>query len=56
MGLLGKAMKGGIAKKAFDLARKPENRAKAKEMLRSITGKGGKGQRSSGSVDSAGRH
>lgn len=48
MGLLSKAMKGGIAKKAIDLARKPENQAKAKEMFRSVADKGGTGRRSSG--------
>jgi len=55
MGLLSKAMKGGIAMKAFDIARKPKNRAKAKEMFRSITSKGGSGRRTSGGVGSAGR-
>lgn len=48
MGLLSKAMKGGIAKKAFDVARKPENQAKAKEMFRSVTDKRGTGRRASG--------
>lgn len=55
MGLLSKAMKGGAAMKALDIARKPKNRAKAKEMLRSITSKGGTGQRSGGDFGSTGR-
>lgn len=52
MGLLRTAMKAGIAKKAFDMARKPENQAKAKELFRSVTGKGGRGRRSSGRAGS----
>ena len=55
MGLLSKAMKGGVAVKALDIARKPKNRAKAKDMFRSITSKGGTGQRSGGGVGSTGR-
>lgn len=55
MGLLRTAIKGGIAKKALDIARRPENQAKAKKMFNSIIGKGGKGRRSTDSVDSTGQ-
>ena len=41
MGLLSGLMKAGIAKKVFDEARKPHNQAKAKELFRSVTNKGG---------------
>lgn len=41
MGMLRSAMKAGIAKKAWDQARKPENQAKAKELFNKVTGKGG---------------
>jgi len=34
-------MKAGIAKKVVDEARKPHNQAKAKEMFRKATNKGG---------------
>lgn len=37
MGLLGKLAKAGIAKQAFDLARRPENQRRAKDLLRSLT-------------------
>ncbi len=41
MGMLSGLMKAGIAKKVFDEARKPHNQAKAKELFRSVTNKGG---------------
>ena len=41
MGMLGGLIKAGIAKKVFDEARKPRNQAKAKDLFRSVTGKGG---------------
>jgi hypothetical protein len=49
VGLLGGMMKAGIAKKVYDQARKPQNQAKAKDLFRSLTGKGKgtPGQRSS---------
>jgi hypothetical protein len=40
MGLLGGMLKAGIAKRVFDEARKPHNQAKAKDLFRSVTGKG----------------
>jgi len=43
MGLFGAFIKAGIAKKVFDEARKPANQAKAKELFRSVTNKGGGG-------------
>lgn len=45
MSLFSGLAKAGIAKKVFDEARKPQNRAKAKELYRSVTGKrdGGRG-------------
>lgn len=43
MGLFSGLMKAGIAKKVFDEARKPHNQAKAKDLFRSVTNKGGKG-------------
>ncbi len=33
MGLIGGLMKAGIAKKAFDMASKPENQRKLKELV-----------------------
>lgn len=51
MGILGGMMKAGIAKKAFDEARKPRNQQKAKEMFAKLTdkskgsGKGGQQHR-----------
>lgn len=50
MGVLGGMMKAGIAKKVYEQARKPQNQAKAKDLFRSLTGKGKgnpPGQRSS---------
>ena len=44
MGLLGSLMKAGIAKKAWDEARKPKNQARAKDAFRRVTGKTGGGQ------------
>lgn len=45
MGMLGGLMKAGIAKKVYDEARKPHNQQKAKDLFRSVTGKGdGKAQ------------
>lgn len=41
MGILGGLMKAGIAKKVYNEARKPQNQAKAKEMFRKVTNKGG---------------
>ena len=38
--MLGGLMKATIAKKVFDEARKPHNQAKAKDLFRSVTGKG----------------
>ena len=43
MSLLSGLMKAGIAKKVFDEARKPHNQAKAKDLFRSVTNKGGGG-------------
>ena len=43
MGLLSGLLKAGVAKKVLDEARKPHNQAKAKELFRSVTGKGGQG-------------
>lgn len=44
MGLLSKVMKAGVAKKAYDEARKPENQRRAKEFVASMRDK----RRSSG--------
>ena len=41
MGLIGGLMKAGIAKKAFDLANKPENQRKIKELVGKARGKKG---------------
>lgn len=41
MSLFSGLMKAGIAKKVFDEARKPHNQAKAKDLFRSVTNKGG---------------
>ena len=40
MGLMGGLLKGAVAKKVFDEARKPHNQAKIKSAISSITGKG----------------
>ena len=40
MSILSGLLKAGIAKKVFDEARKPQNQARAKDLLRSVTGKG----------------
>jgi hypothetical protein len=42
VGLLANVTKLGLAKKAFDVARKPENQAKIKSAMSSITSKGRK--------------
>lgn len=50
MGLLGKAMKLGLAKKVLNEARKPENQRRIKQLLNSATnsrGTGGKRPRRS---------
>ncbi len=39
MGLIGTLVKAGIAKKAYDVARKPENQRKVKAMLANARGK-----------------
>jgi hypothetical protein len=41
MGLLSGLIKAGIAKKVYDEARKPQNQAKAKEMLARLRAKRG---------------
>lgn len=41
MGLVSGLMKAGIAKKAFDMARKPENQRKAKQAFANFRGKKG---------------
>ena len=43
MGLLNGLVKGAIAKKIFDEARKPQNQAKAKQLIAQLSK--GKGQR-----------
>ncbi|MGY1712804.1 hypothetical protein ACI8AC_25165 [Geodermatophilus sp. SYSU D00758] len=40
MGLLGKLGKAGIAKKAMDEARKPQNQAKIKQLVSNLGSKG----------------
>ena len=40
MGLLSGLMKAGIAKKAIDEARKPQNQAKARELFAKVRGRG----------------
>ncbi len=42
MGLINGLVKAGIAKKLFDEARKPQNQAKAKQLLAQLQSKGGK--------------
>ncbi len=42
--MLSGLLKAGIAKKVFDEARKPHNQAKAKDLFRSVTGKGDDGR------------
>ncbi len=39
MGLVSGLIKAGVAKKAYDIARKPENQRKAKEMIANLRGK-----------------
>ncbi|MCU1692097.1 MAG: hypothetical protein JWM64_1188 [Frankiales bacterium] len=39
MGLLSGLMKAGVAKKVLEQAQKPENQARAKELLRKATSK-----------------
>lgn len=41
MGLLGGLAKAGLAKKAYNEARKPKNQAKAKQLFNKVTGRGG---------------
>ncbi len=41
MGLVGNLIKAGVAKKAYDIARKPENQRKAKELIANFRGKKG---------------
>jgi hypothetical protein len=41
VGLIGGLMKAGIAKKIYSEARKPHNQAKAKQLFKQVTGKGG---------------
>ncbi len=41
MGLVSGLIKAGVAKKAIDIARKPENQRKAKELIASRRGKKG---------------
>jgi hypothetical protein len=43
MGLISKLTKAGVAKKAMDEARKPQNQAKLKDLASKVRGKGGKG-------------
>ncbi len=53
MGLLGKLTKAGVAKKAVDEARKPQNQRKIKDLVSNITGKkkgGGAAPRGGGRV------
>ena len=40
MGIMRKAVKAGVAKKAWDEARKPKNQAKARQLFDKVTGKG----------------
>lgn len=40
MGLINGLVKAGIAKKLFDEARKPQNQAKAKQLLAQLQSKG----------------
>ena len=42
MGLLNGLVKAGIAKKVFDEARKPQNQAKAKQLIAQLQSKGKK--------------
>jgi hypothetical protein len=42
VGLLNGLVKAGIAKKVFDEARKPQNQAKAKQLLAQLQAKGKK--------------
>ncbi len=39
MGLLSGLLKAGVAKKVLEQAQKPENQAKAKQLLRQVTSK-----------------
>ena len=41
MGLISGLIKAGVAKKAIDIARKPENQRKAKEMLAGLRNRKG---------------
>ena len=41
MGLIRGLVKAGIAKKVYDEARKPQNQAKARQLLARLQGKGG---------------
>jgi hypothetical protein len=42
MGLISSLVKAGIAKKLYDEARKPQNQAKARQLLAQLQSKGGK--------------
>jgi hypothetical protein len=44
MGLIGAMIKGAIAKRVFDAARKPHNQQRAKDMYGRVTGRGGAGR------------
>jgi hypothetical protein len=44
MGFVGGLMKAGLAKKAYDEARKPHNQRRIKDAISSIRGKGGSGR------------
>ena len=41
MGLVSGLLKAGVAKKAIDIARKPENQRKAKQAIANLRGKKG---------------
>ena len=43
MGLLSGLVKAGLAKKVLEQAQKPQNQARAKQLLRQVTSKKGKG-------------
>ncbi|MGY1750916.1 MULTISPECIES: hypothetical protein [unclassified Modestobacter] len=48
MGLFGKMAKAGLAKKAMNEARKPQNQQKLKSAFSSLTNRGNSGGKSSG--------
>ena len=41
MGLVSGLIKAGVAKKAYDIARRPENQRKAMQLVKSLRGKKG---------------